>query len=360
MKKTLLLFLVASMTLSVMHAQNANRPFGVNLSVGINEYSGDLGSGLFKFASPLDKYGLFGGGLDFYVNRSLNFGFALTLGNYGYAKKDDLGVYQDLLMGKKLDFNLRLIYKLYNGYFIPEDSWFAPAIFAGVGIAGYDFRDGYPGMIKPGNDLVFPVGLMTDFRLNDWFAFRLQSALFMTLQDERDFIVTDRNDLYMQHTAGVVFSIGESKPKEIIEITPPPPPPPPAPEPELVPEPKPEPEPEPVKVLEFPEIIVYFDFDRAFVKPEFHKSLDDVVRFMLDNPGTKFSLHGHTCTTGAEMYNKTLSMDRALGVARYMEHKGISRDRLILEGFGFSKPAMPNTTEANRSKNRRTEVNLVK
>ena len=353
MKKTILLLLIATTTLGVVNAQNANRPVGVNLLVGINEYSGDLGSGLFKFSSPLDKYGFIGGGLDFYLNRSLNLGFGLGLGSVGYGKKNDQGVFNELLMGKKFDFNFRLIYKLFNGYFLPEDSWFAPAIFGGFGMSGFDLKDGFPRMINTGNDLVVPVGLMTDFRLNDWFAFRLQSTLFLTFEDSRDFRVADRNDLFMAHSAGLVFNIGQSKPRVIVE-----PPPPPRPEPK--PEPKPEPVPEPPKVLEFPQTIVYFDFDRAFVKPEFFRSLDDVVRFMLDNPMVKFTLHGHTCTTGAELHNKTLSMDRALSVARYMENKGISRDRLILEGFGFSRPAMPNTTRANREKNRRTEITLVK
>jgi len=208
MKKTLLIFLVATMTLGVVEAQNANRPVAINLSVGINEYSGDLGSGLFKFVTPLDKYGLYGGGIDFYVNRSLNVGFGFSFGNYGFAKKDDQGVYQDLMMGRKFDFTFRATYKLYNGFFFAEDSWFAPALFAGFGLAGYDFKTDYSDMIQPGNELIVPVGAMIDLKPNDWFAFRLQSALFLTSKDTRDFRVSDKNDAYMQHTVGVVFSIG--------------------------------------------------------------------------------------------------------------------------------------------------------
>ena len=101
---------------------------------------------------------------------------------------------------------------------------------------------------------------------------------------------------------------------------------------------------------------VLFDFDKAVIKPEAYHLLDEVVVIMEKNPGMDVELQGHTCNIGTAEYNMGLSLRRANAVADYLEDKGVSKDRLITKGFGFSKPVALNSTEIGRSLNRRVEL----
>lgn len=67
-------------------------------------------------------------------------------------------------------------------------------------------------------------------------------------------------------------------------------------------------------------------------------------------------LQGHTDNIGTKKYNMGLSLRRANSVAKYLQDKGISRDRLATTGFGFDKPVALNSTDFGRSLNRRVEI----
>jgi outer membrane protein OmpA-like peptidoglycan-associated protein len=62
---------------------------------------------------------------------------------------------------------------------------------------------------------------------------------------------------------------------------------------------------------------------------------------------------------GSESFNQILSENRALAVVRYLESKEIPAERLTSKGYGFSAPIDTNETEAGRSKNRRTTVEVT-
>ena len=68
-------------------------------------------------------------------------------------------------------------------------------------------------------------------------------------------------------------------------------------------------------------------------------------------------IQGHTDNIGTKEYNMDLSQRRANAVAKYLEDKGIARDRLAATGFGFEKPVALNSTDYGRSLNRRVEIN---
>ena len=70
-------------------------------------------------------------------------------------------------------------------------------------------------------------------------------------------------------------------------------------------------------------------------------------------------IEGHCDIRGSDTYNKRLSIKRAKTVYNYLASKGISKRRMIVIGYGRSKPLVPNTTEDNMLKNRRVEVILL-
>jgi OOP family OmpA-OmpF porin len=71
-------------------------------------------------------------------------------------------------------------------------------------------------------------------------------------------------------------------------------------------------------------------------------------------------IEGHTDDQGSESHNLDLSSRRAQSVARWLSQNGLRQDLLAARGFGKTKPAVPNTTSANRARNRRVEIKLVK
>jgi len=102
--------------------------------------------------------------------------------------------------------------------------------------------------------------------------------------------------------------------------------------------------------------IVYFDFDKDYVKPEFHFALDEVAAVLRNNPAVTMVLEGNTCNIGTEQYNLGLSNRRASQVEKYLENAGVPAANLSTVGFGFSNPAASNDTMDGRKLNRRTEL----
>ncbi len=84
--------------------------------------------------------------------------------------------------------------------------------------------------------------------------------------------------------------------------------------------------------------------------------LDQFVKFLKENPTVKVSIQGHTDDKGDAGENQILSENRAKGVVSYIAEKGIDKSRLKYEGFGESKPKVPNNSDANRALNRRTDI----
>ena len=78
-------------------------------------------------------------------------------------------------------------------------------------------------------------------------------------------------------------------------------------------------------------------------------------RFLKENPGIKVSIQGHTDDVGDDTKNMELSDQRAKGVKDYLVSLGISASRLKSKGYGETKPRVPNDSESNRAKNRRTD-----
>lgn len=128
------------------------------------------------------------------------------------------------------------------------------------------------------------------------------------------------------------------------EATPPPPPPPPPPAPA------------PRKITLSAD--THFDFDKAVLKPEGERRVDEVVRAMKEDPKLTALVEGHTDSIGSDAYNMRLSERRAHSVKVYMVSQGIAADRITTRGYGESQPVSDNKTREGRAQNRRVEITI--
>lgn len=104
---------------------------------------------------------------------------------------------------------------------------------------------------------------------------------------------------------------------------------------------------------------VLFDFDKATLKPEGKRAIDALVADMKAAPRETVAVEGHTCDLGSDSYNMGLSQRRANAVKTYMVDRGINASRISTQGYGESRPAVPNTGESNRQLNRRAEFHFT-
>ena len=83
---------------------------------------------------------------------------------------------------------------------------------------------------------------------------------------------------------------------------------------------------------------IFYDFDRATLRPESKTSLDELVKLLNENPNITIELSAHCDYKGSAAYNKQLSQRRAESVVNYLIEKGIARERLTPVGYGKEKP----------------------
>ena len=104
---------------------------------------------------------------------------------------------------------------------------------------------------------------------------------------------------------------------------------------------------------------IFFDFDKATIRPESANELDRLIKLLQDNPTLKIELGSHTDSKGSDEYNMKLSDNRSKSVVDYLITKGIPAGRLVAKGYGETKPIDTNDTDAGRQNNRRTEFKIL-
>ena len=83
---------------------------------------------------------------------------------------------------------------------------------------------------------------------------------------------------------------------------------------------------------------IFYDFDKATLRPESATALDELVELLNENPNVTIELSAHCDYKGSAEYNKRLSQRRAESVVRYLIEHGIAADRLTPKGYGKEKP----------------------
>ena len=104
--------------------------------------------------------------------------------------------------------------------------------------------------------------------------------------------------------------------------------------------------------------VIEFDTGSAAIAPSSAALLDHLATVARRCDRYSISIAGHTDNVGDAALNLALSRTRAQAVRDYLAGRGVDRDRLAAQGFGQEKPRAPNTTAANRARNRRIEFNV--
>lgn len=112
-------------------------------------------------------------------------------------------------------------------------------------------------------------------------------------------------------------------------------------------------------------IIIYFDLDKSFIRPDAAMELSKIVAVMKANPTIKVDVRSHTDSRQTHKYNEALSDRRAKSTVAWMVREGIDKGRLTGKGYGETQLVNEcadgvECTEAQHDLNRRSEFIIVK
>jgi len=190
MRKYLMMLMLGFFTLASM-AQTQDDPWWVNIELTNNKFSYRFYESLFDYGQ-LDNSG-FRVGVDRYLSKS----FDAELG-FSYGKLRHENIYESNLT----DLDLRLVYKLANGYLIKEDSKIAPFVFLGAGLSWFGNIDGFFTSFEEGTHANLPMGAGIEFKVTEGASITTKAAFNNSIQDAPS---------YMQYSLGVSFSLGRKK-----------------------------------------------------------------------------------------------------------------------------------------------------
>ena len=100
---------------------------------------------------------------------------------------------------------------------------------------------------------------------------------------------------------------------------------------------------------------IYFDFDKAVIRPGDAKILDASATWLKQNGNQLLLIEGHCDERGTNEYNLALGDRRAKAAMNYLVAQGISADRMTIVSYGEERPACTEHTEACWAKNRRDQ-----
>jgi cytochrome c oxidase subunit II len=104
---------------------------------------------------------------------------------------------------------------------------------------------------------------------------------------------------------------------------------------------------------------VNFETGSARLTDDSSYELGDLISAMTKYPNMTIEVAGHTDNVGDAASNMTLSKERANAVYQFLLNKGVSASRMTATGYGDTKPLVPNDTDENKAKNRRTEFKIL-
>lgn len=104
---------------------------------------------------------------------------------------------------------------------------------------------------------------------------------------------------------------------------------------------------------------ILFDTGKSSFQKQTYPVLNSIVSILKEYPDAKFTIEGHTDSTGGKALNQKLSEERAAAVKDFLIENGVNASRLSSAGYGPDKPIDTNNTAAGRANNRRVEINLV-
>jgi len=100
---------------------------------------------------------------------------------------------------------------------------------------------------------------------------------------------------------------------------------------------------------------IQFAFDDYNLSTQSKENLEKIAGWLSKDSAAKIQIEGHTCDIGTPEYNLALGERRANSAKKYLEGLGVNAARISTISYGEERPMVPNSDEANRSKNRRDE-----
>ena len=102
--------------------------------------------------------------------------------------------------------------------------------------------------------------------------------------------------------------------------------------------------------------VVYFDFDKDEIKPEFQAIMACHAKYLQDRPMARMRLEGNTDERGSKEYNLGLGERRGNAVSSALRANGASASQISVISYGKEKPVCREHNEDCWSKNRRVEI----
>ncbi|CAI8318749.1 MAG: hypothetical protein CNE98_01160 [Bacteroidetes bacterium MED-G17] len=355
------LFLSFIFSSHFVFAQNETKRFGLEISGGIREYTGDLANDIFFAKRP--TYHAVGGALSMYYNKNFDITLFGSVGNLGYQKRERLEPIS--FHSRVLDVVGGLRYKLNNDLILPVNSRVRPFIQAGIGYGQYTSKiktnneylnEKNQNPIDPNDEVTWRTahklhisgGLGVRYALSDQLDLLVQSRLNMLFDDYIDGSphysvgpsIKKYNDMYLYHSAGLVINFNYGKSNWRVKD-----------EDEDIPE-------EILQRTEDAANNIFFELASWEIKEESFDDLDTIVSILLAYPTINILVEGHTDNAGTPDLNMVISKKRANSVRDYIISNGVSATRVFAEGFGQTQPIADNATEKGRAINRRVRMKL--
>lgn len=104
---------------------------------------------------------------------------------------------------------------------------------------------------------------------------------------------------------------------------------------------------------------MYFATAKTEILPSSADGLNELYRYLKDNPDVRIRIVGHTDDVGSDESNQKLSEGRARSVRMAMISRGIEPDRILTAGRGEKEPVVPNDSDEHRQMNRRVEIQVL-
>ncbi len=105
--------------------------------------------------------------------------------------------------------------------------------------------------------------------------------------------------------------------------------------------------------------IVYFDFDKYDVKPEYREMLRQKAELMRQYPSIRVRIEGNCDERGTQEYNLALGERRARAAYEYMVMLGVNPSQLEMISYGKERPAVQGTGDQVWSLNRRDDFRVI-
>jgi peptidoglycan-associated lipoprotein len=102
--------------------------------------------------------------------------------------------------------------------------------------------------------------------------------------------------------------------------------------------------------------IIYFDFDKSEIKPEYNDLITAHARNLTGHPNLRIKLEGNTDDRGTREYNIGLGERRAQAVRRALMLQGVAENQITTVSYGAERPAAEGDDESAWAQNRRVEM----